>query len=162
MNGPGESTPRCISRRRAFRARASNPSSEVKAIVESRGYSSDVMSIASDIARPLRSQSLLEPIDISGPDFADVWDVKKFPGRRALRKFPRDTIEAALRADGVPGGPEIYKVLGAPGGWDRAFRTLDRIKPHVNLWGLSIGDLAVAALLYERARPTGLGAVLSR
>jgi putative spermidine/putrescine transport system substrate-binding protein len=66
--------------------------------------------------------------------FADIWDLQRFPGRRALRKLARDMVEVALRADGVPGGPEIYKVLNAPGGWDRAFRKLDEVKPHVQVW----------------------------
>ena len=33
--------------------------------------------------------------------WADFWDVKKFPGRRALRNHPIATLEAALMADGV-------------------------------------------------------------
>ncbi|EIM26401.1 ABC transporter substrate-binding protein [Microvirga lotononidis] len=66
--------------------------------------------------------------------FADLWDVNKFAGRRAMRKLARDMIEIALRADGVPGGAEIYKVLEAPGGWDRAFKKLDEIKPQVKVW----------------------------
>ena len=70
-----------------------------------------------------------------GPgSFADIWDVSKFPGRRAMRKLARDMIEIALRADGVPGGPDVYKVLAAPGGWDRAFRKLDAIRPSVQVW----------------------------
>src|SRR6266700_2425004 len=33
--------------------------------------------------------------------WVDFWDVKKFPGRRALRNHPIATLEAALMADGV-------------------------------------------------------------
>ncbi|WP_420962396.1 ABC transporter substrate-binding protein [Brucella sp. IR073] len=66
--------------------------------------------------------------------FSDIWNLEKVPGRRALRRLGRDMIEIALRADGVPGGPEIYKVLESDGGWDRAFKKLDEIKQHVNVW----------------------------
>lgn len=66
--------------------------------------------------------------------FADIWDVQKYPGRRAMRKLGRDMIEIALRADGVPGGPEIYQVLSTPAGWDRAFKKLDQLRKHVNVW----------------------------
>ena len=34
--------------------------------------------------------------------WADVWDVKKFPGTRAFRREPDGVLEAALMADGVP------------------------------------------------------------
>ncbi len=59
----------------------------------------------------------------------DFWDVKNFPGRRALRKIPFDTIEEALLADGVPSG-EVYSCNDL----DRAFRSLDKIKPHISVW----------------------------
>lgn len=67
-------------------------------------------------------------------NFADIWETKKFPGRRAMRNLARDMIEVALRADGVPGGDEIYKVLATPAGWSRAFAKLDAIKPEVKVW----------------------------
>jgi putative spermidine/putrescine transport system substrate-binding protein len=39
----------------------------------------------------------------NGPkSWADFWDVKRFPGRRCLRRSPLDTLEQALLADGVP------------------------------------------------------------
>jgi putative spermidine/putrescine transport system substrate-binding protein len=60
--------------------------------------------------------------------WADFWDVKKVPGVRALRKIGYATLEAALMADGVP-VDRIY-----PLDVDRAFRSLDRIKPHVKVW----------------------------
>src|SRR5258708_12929700 len=34
--------------------------------------------------------------------WADFWNVKKFPGRRALRNHPIATLEAALMADALP------------------------------------------------------------
>lgn len=66
--------------------------------------------------------------------FADIWDVSGFPGRRGMRKLARDMIEIAMRAAGVPGGPEIYRALDAPGGWDRAFAKLDEVKKQVQVW----------------------------
>lgn len=65
----------------------------------------------------------------NGPkNWADVWDVKKFPGRRAMHKHPIDMLEAALLADGVP-MKDIYPI-----DMDRAFKKLDQIKPHVDVW----------------------------
>ena len=60
--------------------------------------------------------------------WADFWNVEKFPGRRALRRDPVWTIEAALTADGVKDA-EFYPI-----DVDRAFRSLDRIKPHIKTW----------------------------
>ncbi|ALE54412.1 ABC transporter substrate-binding protein [Paraburkholderia sp. RL17-368-BIF-A] len=75
-----------------------------------------------------------------GPkSWADFWDVKKFPGRRCLRRSPLDTLEQALLADGVP----LDKLY--PLDVDRAFKSLDRIKPHVNIWWTS-GAQAMQAI----------------
>ncbi|MGE0802038.1 MAG: ABC transporter substrate-binding protein [Lautropia sp.] len=64
-----------------------------------------------------------------GPtSWAEFWDVKKFPGNRSLKKTPVYTLEAALLADGVP-ADKLY-----PLDIDRAFRSLDRIKPYVTAW----------------------------
>jgi putative spermidine/putrescine transport system substrate-binding protein len=60
--------------------------------------------------------------------WADFWNVKEFPGRRALRKHPFDTIEEALLADGVP-SDKLY-----PLDFDRAFKSLDRIKKDIAVW----------------------------
>ncbi|SLN71838.1 ABC transporter substrate-binding protein [Oceanibacterium hippocampi] len=60
--------------------------------------------------------------------WADFWNVDKFPGRRALRKHPVETLEIALMADGVP----LDKIY--PMDLDRAFASLDRIKPHIHVW----------------------------
>ena len=64
---------------------------------------------------------------------ADIWDVKKFPGARSLRKSPKSTLELALLADGVAPA-DIYKVLDTDEGVDRAFKKLDEIKPNVKVW----------------------------
>ncbi|MGN6669080.1 MAG: ABC transporter substrate-binding protein [Trinickia sp.] len=76
----------------------------------------------------------------NGPkSWADFWDVKRFPGRRALRRSPIDTLEEALLADGVP----IDKLY--PLDVDRAFKSLDKIKPHIALWWSS-GAQAMQAI----------------
>jgi putative spermidine/putrescine transport system substrate-binding protein len=64
---------------------------------------------------------------------ADVFDLQKFPGKRALRKTPFVNLEWALIADGVPQA-DVYKVLGTPEGVDRAFKKLDTIKKEVVWW----------------------------
>ena len=74
--------------------------------------------------------------------WADFWDVEKFPGRRAVRRTPANwTIDAALKADGV--SEHAFYPLDV----DRAFRSLDRIKPHVKVWW---SDNAQAQQLMEQ------------
>ncbi|WP_415841977.1 extracellular solute-binding protein [Paracidovorax anthurii] len=63
----------------------------------------------------------------------DFWDVKKFPGKRGMRKTALYNLEFALMADGVP-AKEVYKLLATKAGVDRAFRKLDEIKPHIQWW----------------------------
>ena len=65
--------------------------------------------------------------------WADFWDVKKFPGKRGLRKGAKYTLEAALLADGVKPA-DLYRVLETPEGVARAFRKLDQIKPSIQWW----------------------------
>jgi putative spermidine/putrescine transport system substrate-binding protein len=65
--------------------------------------------------------------------WADFWDVKKFPGKRALRKGARYNLEFALLADGVK-VDDVYKVLATPAGADRAFKKLGELKPHIQWW----------------------------
>ncbi len=68
----------------------------------------------------------------NGPkSWADFWDVKKFPGRRALRNYARPTLEIALLADGVK--PENLYPLDV----ERAYRKLAEIKPHIAVWWTS-------------------------
>ena len=64
---------------------------------------------------------------------ADVFDLKTFPGKRALQKSPVANLEWALIADGVA-REEVYKVLGTKEGVDRAFKKLDTIKSQVVGW----------------------------
>lgn len=60
----------------------------------------------------------------------DFFDLKKFPGKRALRKKAQINLEWALLADGVA-PDEVYKVLATKAGQDRAFKKLDSIKKDV-------------------------------
>jgi len=60
--------------------------------------------------------------------WADFWDIEKFPGRRVLRREEVWVTEAALKADGIK-DDEFYPIDVA-----RAFRSLDRIKPHIKAW----------------------------
>ena len=65
--------------------------------------------------------------------WADFWDTKKWPGKRAIYKTPQDALEIALLADGVPRG-DVYKVLATTAGVDRAFKKLDQLKPNIVWW----------------------------
>jgi putative spermidine/putrescine transport system substrate-binding protein len=68
--------------------------------------------------------------------WADFWNVKGFPGTRALRNDPQTVLEAALLADGVP-RDKLY-----PLDVDRAFKKLQQIKPDVTVWWTSGGQSA--------------------
>lgn len=63
----------------------------------------------------------------------DLFDLEKFPGKRALQKNPFVNLEWALIADGVPMA-DVYKVLDTPEGVDRAFKKLDTIKKDIIWW----------------------------
>ncbi|MCV0397182.1 MAG: ABC transporter substrate-binding protein [Rhizobiaceae bacterium] len=60
--------------------------------------------------------------------WADFWDVERFPGSRSLQRYPARVLPLALLADGVA-VDDLY-----PLDIDRAFASLDRIKPHVLVW----------------------------
>ena len=69
-----------------------------------------------------------------GPkDWTDFWNVKKWPGKRGMRKLVKPSLEIALLADGVPPG-EVYKILATDEGVERAFKKLDELKPHILWW----------------------------
>ena len=63
----------------------------------------------------------------------DFWNLKKYPGKRGLRKGAKYTLEFALLADGVKPA-DVYKVLSTKVGVDRAFKKLDQIKPAIQWW----------------------------
>jgi len=67
------------------------------------------------------------------PNWADVWDIARHPGRRGLQNRARGNLELALLADGVAPG-DIYRTLRTPEGLDRAFRKLDQLKPYIVWW----------------------------
>ncbi len=69
-----------------------------------------------------------EPTAISA-----LLDTARFPGKRALPKNPRYTLELALLADGVPAG-SVYTELATEAGVDRAFAALDKIKGDILFW----------------------------
>lgn len=145
-------------------AASHEPTAEIKAMVEAKSYTWDAALLSLAAHNQLVAQNLLDPLNIDGsaigdlpegyrrPHFAgidvyttvlayrtdkvknapeswaDFWNVKDFPGRRSLRNNPFDTIEEALMADGVPTA-QVY-----PCDLDRAFRSLDRIRPSINVW----------------------------
>jgi putative spermidine/putrescine transport system substrate-binding protein len=71
----------------------------------------------------------------NGPKtWKDFWDVEKFPGKRALGNFVTETLTVAALADGVP-PDKVY-----PLDLDRAFKSLEKIKPHISAWWNSGGQ----------------------
>lgn len=69
----------------------------------------------------------------AAPNWADFWDVAKFPGKRGLYKGVEGNLEFALMADGVAPA-DVYKVLSTTEGVDRAFHKLDQLKPYIVWW----------------------------
>lgn len=61
--------------------------------------------------------------------WADLWDLKRFSGKRGFWKQPFQTMEVALMADGVP-RDKLY-----PLDVDRALASLDKIKKEIFWWG---------------------------
>lgn len=61
-------------------------------------------------------------------DWADFFDLEKYPGGRSLFKTPKTTLEIALMADGVA-KEDLY-----PLDVDRAFNKLDEIKSEIIWW----------------------------
>ena len=63
----------------------------------------------------------------------DFFDLKKFPGKRALPRGPKYTLELALMADGVTPS-DVYAVLATNEGVTRAFAALEKIRPQIVWW----------------------------
>lgn len=84
--------------------------------------------------------------------WADFWDIKKYPGKRGLRKGAKFTLEIALLADGVT-PDKVYQTLSTKEGVERAFHKLDEIKPYIQWWEagaqppqmLAAGDLVMSS-----------------
>ena len=64
---------------------------------------------------------------------ADFFDLKKFPGKRGLKKEAKVNLEMALMADGVSAA-DVYTVLATKEGVERAFKKLESIKGSVVWW----------------------------
>ncbi|MGY5775277.1 ABC transporter substrate-binding protein [Rhizobium sp. LEGMi135b] len=60
--------------------------------------------------------------------FVDYFNAEAFPGRRTLRTRAMETLEIALLGDGIAPA-DLY-----PLDIDRAFKVLEKIKPHVAKW----------------------------
>jgi putative spermidine/putrescine transport system substrate-binding protein len=74
-----------------------------------------------------------------GPSrLADFFDLKKYPGKRGMRRGPQQQLEAALLADGVTPA-QLYQVLGTEAGLARAFEKLDSIKAQI-VWFQSYSE----------------------
>ena len=76
----------------------------------------------------------LVPEGVDAPSsVCDVFDLAKYPGKRALEKRPINNMEWALYCDGVA-KDEIYDVLSTPEGQEKALAKLDTIKDSVVWW----------------------------
>lgn len=65
--------------------------------------------------------------------WADLFDPGRIPGRRALRRSPRTTLEIALLAEEVPPAA-LYDELATEAGLARAFRRLEGLREHILWW----------------------------
>lgn len=74
--------------------------------------------------------------------WADFWDTKNFPGKRALPDFASFALPLALLADGVA-PDELYPI-----DLDRAFNKLEEIKDDVSIWW-DTGAIPIQALVSE-------------
>ncbi|MDX2265088.1 MAG: extracellular solute-binding protein [Hyphomicrobiales bacterium] len=63
----------------------------------------------------------------------DLFDLKAFPGKRALPSGPKYLLEAAMLADGVEPS-SVYAALSTPDGVAKAFKRLDQIKSAIVWW----------------------------
>lgn len=66
-------------------------------------------------------------------NWADFWDIQRFPGKRGLRKGARYNLEIALMSDGVR-RRDVYHLLSTEAGVERAFKRLEQLKPHIVWW----------------------------
>jgi putative spermidine/putrescine transport system substrate-binding protein len=86
---------------------------------------------------------------------ANLLDLKRFPGKRALPNGARRTLELALLADGVEPA-NVYAELATQEGADRAFKALDKIKAEVFWW-----DSAEEAMTWLLERKAVMAATYS-
>ncbi len=89
--------------------------------------------------------------------WADVWNLKEFPGKRTFWKGFNGVLEAALMADGVP----LAKIY--PIDVDRALKKLKEIKSETIFWGsgtesqalLRDGEVTIGSIWSTRAQILG-------
>lgn len=82
----------------------------------------------------------------------DIFDLRRFPGKRALQRLPEANLEWALRSYGVP-RQDLYHLLSTERGLRLAFDRLDEIRDHVVWWTstdepvelLVTGEVAIAS-----------------
>ncbi len=66
-------------------------------------------------------------------NWADFWDVKAFPGKRAYRNKVAGSLEPAIMADGVP-VDQVYQALDSEDGIKRAIDKIRKLKPSIAVW----------------------------
>ncbi len=64
---------------------------------------------------------------------SDFFDLKRFPGKRALQRSPDVILEWALLAEGVPPA-QLYDLLSTKRGLSVAFRKLETIRAEIIWW----------------------------
>jgi putative spermidine/putrescine transport system substrate-binding protein len=74
-----------------------------------------------------------DKLKVGPKTWADFWDIKKFPGKRGMRKGARYNLEVALMADGVKPA-DVYRTLATKEGADRAFKMLGELKSCIQWW----------------------------
>ncbi|WP_272915430.1 extracellular solute-binding protein [Aristophania vespae] len=67
---------------------------------------------------------------VEPPNWAALWDVIRFPGKRSFPQQARGTLETALLANGVPPA-KIYATLSTQKGLQRAFNLLEQLRPYI-------------------------------
>ena len=77
--------------------------------------------------------------------WAEFWDVERYPGPRMLnaQDYVVPALEVALLADGVA-REDLY-----PLDFERAYRSLDRIRPHIAKWSRQSAAPALALIAGE-------------
>jgi putative spermidine/putrescine transport system substrate-binding protein len=80
--------------------------------------------------------------------WADFWDIRKYPGKRGLRRSAKYTLEISLLADGVD-PKDVYPTLSTEAGVRRALRKLDQIRKNIIWWEAAAqpGALIAAGLV---------------
>lgn len=135
---------------------------KLRAMVESGNITASLVELTAPLLEQARAFDLIEPLDWDAinpdpifdearqPDalgfqyfsmilaqnknakqmktWKDFWNVEEFPGTRSLPDRPVYTLQIALLADGVE--PENLFPLDL----DRAFKSLDKIKDHIDVW----------------------------